>query len=338
MENFPLHLAFLIIFVLAFSSFLYSIKEISKPFKIVIFLIGLNLFLTMLLPNYSLVNLLSLETNLDLENTKTTTNDFWSIRGQIGDLIAGHFTALAFIGILINIMQMRKSLDKQDEAIRIQQKEMQNQQLEMKATTKSLELQAKLIEKQNFENTFFKMLDLYINIQNNVKFKNYKKKLEVVGDEAFYEYASFWLTHTNNSNNLLLKNFNELNDDFMRNNHIYLSHYFRTLYRIIKFVHNYNDEYNQIDKKEYIKLIRAQLSSLHLFILFCNCLHEDGNNLKFFVEEYSIFEHLTPMEMFNNFDIEIIKQFNIKAFGSGELNSIEKQKAIFYIQNNEISK
>lgn len=30
--------------------------------------------------------------------------------------------------------------------------------------------------------------------------------------------------------------------------------------------------------------------------------------------------------MFNNFDIEIIKQFDINAFGSGELNSIEKQK------------
>lgn len=338
MENFPLHLVFLIIFVLAFSSFLYPIKEISKPFKIVIFLIGLNLFLTMLLPNYSLVNLLSLETKLDLENTKTTTNDFWSIRGQIGDLIAGHFTALAFIGILINIMQMRKSLDKQDEAIRIQQKEMQNQQLEMKATTKSLELQAKLIEKQNFENTFFKMLDLYINIQNNVKFKNYKKKLEVVGDEAFYEYASFWLTHTNNSNNLLLKNFNELNDDFMRNNHIYLSHYFRTLYRLIKFVHHYDDVYNQLNKKEYIKLIRAQLSSMHLLIIFCNCLYSEGNSLKKFVEEYAIFEHLIPMNIFGNWDLEIIKQFDIKAFGAGKLSDINNQKSTFYKEENDTTK
>lgn len=334
MDNFALQLALFFIFLTLGMSFIYPIKEIDKPYKVIIFLILLNLLLTIFSPNFSLINLLSLESNLVIK--ENSTSEFWAMRGQIGDLIAGHFTALAFIGILINITQMRRSLDKQDEAIKIQQKEMQNQQLEMRATTQSLELQAKLIEKQNFENTFFKMLDLYINIQKSVRF-NQNEKI-CLGDEAFYEYASFWLHHTNDSNNLLLKKFNELNDDFMRNNHIYLSHYFRTLYRIIKFVHNYNDEYNQIDKKEYVKLIRAQLSSLHLFILFCNCLHEDGNNLKFFVEKYSIFEHLTPMEMFNNFDIEIIKQFDINAFGSGELNSIEKQKAIFYSQNNETNK
>lgn len=327
MENFPLHLAFLIIFVLAFSSFLYPLKEISRPFKTVIFLIGLNLFLTMLLPNYSLVNLLSLETNLDITNNTVTANDFWSIRGQIGDLIAGHFTALAFIGILINITQMRKSLDKQDEAIRIQQKEMQNQQKEMKATTKSLELQAKLIEKQNFENTFFKMLDLYINIQNNVKFKDYSKNVEKIGDEAFFQYFALL---TNDESNLLLKDFNKVNAEFMGGNHIYLSHYFRTLYRIIKFVHFYDDIYNQIDKKEYIKLIRAQLSSVHLFIIFCNCLHFDGINLKKLAEEYAIFEHLEPMNLFKKWDLNIIKLFDINAFGNGFFSNIENQKTTFY--------
>lgn len=337
MENFPLHLAFLTIFILAFSSFLYPLKEISKPFKIVIFLIGLNLFLTMLLPNYSLVNLLSLETNLNLEDTKTTTNDFWSIRGQIGDLIAGHFTALAFIGILINITQMRKSLDKQDEAIKIQQKEMQNQQLEMKATTKSLELQAKLIEKQNFENTFFKMLDLYINIQNNVKFKDYEKKLEVVGDEAFLQYTFFWSSQSPEEP-ISIDIFNELNKTFTKRNHIFLSHYFRTLYRIIKYVDEYDDKYNQISKSDYIKLIRAQLSSSQLLLIACNSLGKDGYSLKKYIEKYELLEHFSDMIFLKRWDIGIFNQFNIKAFGKGTLSSIKNQKLIFYNEENDTTK
>lgn len=333
MDDFALQLALFFVFLTLGMSFIYPIKEIDKPYKIIIFLILLNLLLTIFSPNFSLINLLSLESNLIIKENNTT--DFWAMRGQIGDLIAGHFTALAFIGILINITQMRRSLDKQDEAIKIQQKEMQNQQVEMKATTQSLELQAKLIEKQNFENTFFKMLDLYINIQNNVKFKDYTKKIEEIGDESFFQYFAFW---TNDESNLLLKDFNKRNVEFMRGNHIYLSHYFRTLYRIIKFVHFYDDIYNQIDKKEYIKLIRAQLSSIHLFIIFCNCLHFDGSNLKELAEEYAIFEHLEPIQLFSKWDINIIKLFDISAFGNGILSNIENQKTTFYNENNEFNK
>ena len=331
MDNFALQLALFFVFLTLGMSFIYPIKEIDKPYKVIIFLILLNLLLTIFSPNFSLINLLSLESNLVIK--ENSTSEFWAMRGQIGDLIAGHFTALAFIGILINITQMRRSLDKQDEAIKIQQKEMQNQQDEMRATTKSLELQAKLIEKQNFENTFFKMLDLYINIQNNIRFKDNDKKIEKNGDEAFLKYSEFWSVP--DLENLLLKDFNEININFIKKNHIYLSHYFRTLYRIIKFVHLYTDIYNQIDKKEYIKLIRAQLSSIHLFIIFCNCLHVRGSNLKKLAEEYAIFEHLEPMQLFTRWDVNIIKLFDISAFGNGILSNIENQEKSFYVGTNE---
>ncbi len=332
MDNFALQLALFFIFLTLGMSFIYPIKEIDKPYKVIIFLILLNLLLTIFSPNFSLINLLSLESNLVIKGN--STSEFWAMRGQIGDLIAGHFTALAFIGILINITQMRRSLDKQDEAIKIQQKEMQNQQLEMRATTQSLELQAKLIEKQNFENTFFKMLDLYINIQKSIIYKNGKQVYN--GDEAFHYYSLSWKNVSDKY--LSLEEFKKSNNDFMNSNHIYLSHYFRTLYRLIKFVHLHKDIYNQLNKKEYIKLIRAQLSSIHLFIIFSNCLHFEGENLKYFVEEYGIFEHLNPMNIFQKWDLEIIKQFDIKAFGSGRLSSIETQKTTFYNEDNESNK
>lgn len=149
--HYGLQLALLIIFITIGAGIIYGIKNINYGYKFLIFIVLLNLLLTIFLPNYSLVSMLSMENQfinpLSIKNIEASTVDYWSIRGQIGDLIAGHFTALAFIGLLISISQMRISLEKQDKAIKIQQREMRNQQKEMKATTESLKLQAKLIEK-----------------------------------------------------------------------------------------------------------------------------------------------------------------------------------------------
>ena len=329
MENFALHLAILIVFLSLGMSLLYPIKEISKPFKIVIFIIFLNLLLTIYLPNFSLLNILTLEKNLDFEKSAT---DFWAIRGQIGDLIAGHFTALAFIGILINISQMRKSLDKQDEAIKIQQKEMQNQQKEMQATTKSLELQSKLIEKQNFDNTYFKMLESFINIKKTINYKNYETKNFKIGEEALLQYFMDWIGSDDSL--MTLEKFYETNIEFSNKNHLFLSHYFRTLYRIFKYVDEYNDIYNQIDRNHYIKLVRAQLSSSELFLIMCNSLDPTQYKSKIYLEKYSILEHLTGMKFFKKWYISILDQFEVKAFGDGILSDIDNRKEFFYSENN----
>ena len=70
----------------------------------------------------------------------------------------------------------------------------------------------------------------------------------------------------------------------------------------------------------------------------CNCLHFDGSNLKELAEEYAIFEHLEPIQLFSKWDINIIKLFDISAFGNGILSNIENQKTTFYNENNEFNK
>ena len=127
-----------------------QMKGIYPIFKISIFLIGLNFLLTIIIPEYTIINLFTSE-----DFKPATTAEYWSVRGQIGNLLAGHFTALAFIGLLITIIQMKDSLSKQDKAIEIQQLELQEQRKELAKTANSLEIQAKIYEKQNFENTYF---------------------------------------------------------------------------------------------------------------------------------------------------------------------------------------
>ena len=50
----------------------------------------------------------------------------------------------------------------------------------------------------------------------------------------------------------------------------HIGHYFRNLYQILRFI---NDSPSEVeDKKLYGRLVRAQLSSDELFLLFYNCL------------------------------------------------------------------
>jgi hypothetical protein len=72
----------------------------------------------------------------------------------------------------------------------------------------------------------------------------------------------------------------------------YFDHYFRHLYRIIKFV----DESNLIDKEdkyEYVGIVRATLSRYELVWLFYNCLSENGKEkFKPLIERYALLKNL----------------------------------------------
>ena len=69
--------------------------------------------------------------------------DTWAIRGQIGDILAGHFSALAFVGIAYSIYlqgignkQIQESIEKQETAIQMQKEALNLQRLELKVTNK----------------------------------------------------------------------------------------------------------------------------------------------------------------------------------------------------------
>lgn len=93
----------------------------------------------------------------------TCDTDEWALRGQIGDIMSGHFSALAFLAVALSIIfqyeankQMRESIEKQEEAINQTKKSIEQQteaNLEQAKSTlqqaQAIELQAKSIEQQN---------------------------------------------------------------------------------------------------------------------------------------------------------------------------------------------
>ena len=78
-----------------------------------------------------------------------------------------------------------------------------------------------------------------------------------------------------------------------------VGHYFRNLYNLIKFVDR-NDNMNYEDKKVYTNIVRAQLSSYELLLLFYNCLSKYGSEkFKPLVEEYHLLKTVPTDKLIN---------------------------------------
>ena len=99
----------------------------------------------------------------------------------------------------------------------------------------------------------------------------------------------------------------------------YFDHYFRNMYRIIKYVDETEvfDDLPQleIDKKkyEYVAMLRSTLSRYELVLLFYNTLSEYGRaKFKPLVEKYALLNNIR-LELL--VDPEDVKQFEASAFG-----------------------
>ena len=216
--------------------------------------------------------------------------------GQFGDsfgILNSMFSGFAFISLVITIY--------------LQQKEMKDAKEE--------------ILKQNFENTFFKMIDLFNNVIKDLDFKC-NVSIDYAGaftiSRYFNKIGKIELKHENNINlkgkdvipqllNLFLLYNNIINDK--TNNHDYImgryedvykefesniGHYFEVIYQILKFI----DEYNLDNKQNYSNLFRAQFSKAELSLLFYHSTSEIAKGkITPLLIKYEFFEHLNIEEI-----------------------------------------
>ncbi len=294
----------LIVYVVIGGAMITQIKNINGFYKLSIFIILLNLILTILTANMSLFNLLAYD---DIK-FNITDKDYWSIRGQIGDLLAGHFAALAFIGLMMTVTQMSKALKQQDEAISIQKIEM---------------------NKQSFENKFFQMLNLFTkNIEtltDKIEGKEYK------GNEIFkplkedFEKKIQHRISMDMYEEIKTSKFNHFINEFIEFNNTYdttFKYYFLNLFQILNYIDT--DVPNKDDAKKYTNILRAQLSKNELILLTYNAIGVQNfttNEYQLLVEKYEFFEHLTYDDFHtNSYIIEaidsILKEYKNKAFGN----------------------
>ena len=219
-------------------------------------------------------------------------------RGTFGDqfgAVNALFSGLAFAGLIYTIILQRRDL-------KLQRQEMKEQTQEFKKENETLRI-------QRFENTFFNMLSQFQEVVNNITYSyqdvDVEKIVTVKGRESFY--VSFetaphrpGITSWNPKyENRPYQGMSEVISMLGKEGYMdaftpsYFDHYFRLLYRILKFVKtsplvtDFDEEY------EYTAVLRAMLSRYELVWIFYNGLSEYGEEkLKPLLERYAMLKNL----------------------------------------------
>jgi len=234
--------------------------------------------------------------------------------GVFGDsfgLLTSLFSGLAFAGLIITIVMQRDELSLQRQELNLTREELSGQRSEM-------ERQNKITKIQQFENTFFKMLELLEACRNDICFR-FGRTPDPEGRNAIKEiYGYFynsclhsWAGGVGRRFKEECKNIDGINENYVNfystEHGEELGQYFRTLYNTLKLV----DQSDFIDDKRlYANLVRAQLSRWELALLFYNCLSKLGSpKMTPLVKKYKILKHLEENTLPPE-NLEIWRNFN----------------------------
>lgn len=241
-------------------------------------------------------------------------------RGTFGDqfgAVNALFSGLAFTGLIYTIILQRRDLEIQRHDLKLQREEIALNRKEMEEQTAEFEKQNETLKIQRFENTFFNMLSQFQEVVNSLtaSYKSRGDEIVVDGREVFkvgFEDMSVFIIEKP-ENDKELRRYKGIKGtlkseglegyvkaDVPSN----FDHYFRLLYRILKFVKDtpliseFDDEY------EYTSMLRAILSRYELVWLYYNGLSEYGcEKLKPLIERYAMLKNLREDLLVEDIDV-----------------------------------
>ncbi len=252
--------------------------------------------------------------------------------GQVGDFIGGTLNPLfALFSFMLLLM-----------TVKIQNKSLKNSQEELKLTREELarsanaqEKQIESIKIQNFETTFFNLINLHNKLVDNFSFEkvtfeyiqktlknnkgsNFNDKPIFYKEEAFKILCKD-IEEKSKTDALYFTKFNEVYNEYYRKKQNIVNKYFENIHQIFKFISN--SKFNENEKKKYSDMFRVQFSQDELKLLFYHCIGDRGSiTLKPYVERFNFFEFLILKEEDKNFLFILNKSiYNIKAFGDNSL-------------------
>lgn len=165
---------------------------------------------------------------------------------------------------------------------------------------KANEQQRKDIALERFESNFFELLHFHQEITNGLLLKCNMKShpSEEKGRDVFqllYEDTLIIGGYVG-IKDIIKSNVNNWNDKYLNSPIGFLDHYFRLLYRILKYIDDSQKKIPEMTlskRYEYASIVRATLSQYELVLLFYNCLSSNGKEkFKPLIEKYAIFNNL----------------------------------------------
>jgi len=196
------------------------------------------------------------------------------------------FSGLAFWGVIWAILLQKSELVLQREELELTRNEVRGQK-------EQLEAQNLTLKQQRFENTFFSLLDLFGDIIGSMEITDARSATFRGRDCFTLLYSDLQREYTNIHHTAQSVDHKALciaaYDAFANYRQVVVGHYFRTFYNIVKFI----DKSSIEDKQTYINVLRAQLSSSELNLLFYNCLSDYGSHkFKPYIEQFGLLENM----------------------------------------------
>jgi hypothetical protein len=234
--------------------------------------------------------------------------------GKLGDYIggiAGSIWALAgvilfYVALLAQKDALRDqqkatqtnadSLNKQIEALNFQKEELVLQREELQATRAVFTEQSQTLKLQQFETTFFNLLNTHREVLNNIVSsemdpvlqREKEPKVLVYGNSALFNIWMVFLMRLAKWDNVPEDKVDEVYFGLTKDYRPFLEPYFMTVYHMMKFI----DRAEIYDKLEYARLYRAQLTVHELKHLFYDCRLPIASKLKALMEKYNMFTRL----------------------------------------------
>jgi hypothetical protein len=199
----------------------------------------------------------------------------------------------------------------------------------MAQQTDEFEKQNETLRIQRFENTFFNMLSQFQEVVNSLSI-NYRwnsEDVETTGRSVFRASFEFMTVNVEIlSEDLSYQSYwgmksviKEVGLDGYCKADVptYFDHYFRFLYRILKFVHDTPLITTFEEKYEYTSMLRAILSRYELVWLYYNGLSYGARKLKPLIERYAMLNNLRP---------ELLVKGKPRGFGEYKDSAFKKTK------------
>ena len=223
------------------------------------------------------------------------TIEEWAQTGDFfGGILNPIFAFFSLILIAYTLFQNKKAIEQNATALSTSNEELQLSRIEHSKSVEALRGQVEQFNFQRFENTFFNMLSLQNEILDEMEFNTeslstFKNPNEdSTRSRKVFGSILRWIDGSMDDTDPF-----ENYDQFQVSENQVVGHYFRNLYQIIKFIDDSTLE--DIDKIKYARVLRAQLSSDEIALLFFNCvsLKVDNGQFKKYVIKYNLLEHIT---------------------------------------------
>ena len=169
--------------------------------------------------------------------------------------------------------------------------------------------QQRTLEHQNFDSSFFQLLGFHNSIVNSMQIPSSVNNNKHVGRECFRYMIKFFRDGTQGSldgardafwmgmddsdrtRQWIMEKISQGFEEFLKTYQPYLGYYFQHLYSVIEFVDE-SDLIKKDKKVNYTNLIRAQLSSHELELLFYNGIRKEEKKLRDLITKYGMLKDI----------------------------------------------